>query len=56
MIAGDVGGRSALALRLLLAAVSNRLSTSAGVATGEEVRLMASLLASIPFLRYRIIG
>jgi hypothetical protein len=33
-----LGGRSALALRLLLAGVSQRLSTSAGVATGEEVR------------------
>ncbi|KAG0575453.1 hypothetical protein KC19_5G004900 [Ceratodon purpureus] len=33
-----LGGRSALALRLLLASVSKRLSTSAGVATGEEFR------------------
>ena len=40
-----LGGRSALALRLLLASVSKRLSTSAGVATGEEVGLYASYLA-----------
>ncbi|XP_024365398.1 uncharacterized protein [Physcomitrium patens] len=33
-----LGGRSALALRLLLAGVSKRLSASAGVATGEEFR------------------
>lgn len=33
-----LGGQSALALRLLLATVSNRLSSSAGVATGEEFR------------------
>jgi pheromone shutdown protein TraB len=32
------GGRSALALRLLLGAMSKRISSSAGVATGEEFR------------------
>jgi hypothetical protein len=34
------GGRSALALRLLLGAMSKRISSSAGVATGEEVRFL----------------
>lgn len=33
----SAGGRSALALRLLLAGASSRISLSAGVATGEEV-------------------
>lgn len=41
---GDVGGQSALALRLLLATVSNRLSSSAGVATGEEVSLTDAIM------------
>lgn len=56
MIAGDVGGRSALALRLVLAAVSNRLSDSAGVPTGEEVSLTDDLMTyklpipSIPYI------
>ncbi|KAJ7524637.1 hypothetical protein O6H91_17G014600 [Diphasiastrum complanatum] len=34
----DLGGRSALVLRLLLAGLSRRISESAGVATGEEFR------------------
>ncbi|CAK9221838.1 unnamed protein product [Sphagnum troendelagicum] len=34
----ELGGRSALALRLLLGAMSKRISSSAGVATGEEFR------------------
>jgi len=34
------GGRSALVLRLLLGAMSKRISSSAGVATGEEVRFL----------------
>jgi hypothetical protein len=33
----SAGGRSALALRLLLAGASSRISSSAGVPTGEEV-------------------
>ncbi|KAJ7524634.1 hypothetical protein O6H91_17G014600 [Diphasiastrum complanatum] len=34
----DLGGRSALVLRLLLAGLSRRISESAGVATGEELQ------------------
>jgi pheromone shutdown protein TraB len=34
----ELGGRSALVLRLLLGAMSKRISSSAGVATGEEFR------------------
>ena len=41
-----LGGQSTLALRLLLAGVSERHSKSAGVATGEEVSLNAPYIPS----------